>query len=1351
MAEEDKDENIDEKEEGGSPKSIGISKEILGNKVDIQGEEVAGSVDGVSATITGPSDAYVIQATLTKSDSGILITGQGEYTNGPLEGQLTATLNTDENYIPDPSTLDVGGGVKISKEISGILIELEGTMENGSLASLSGTIQGPEGTFYINASVIDGGDTYAITGEGAYAVGPVEGALKAEILADKSFNIDPSSLNIGGQINIDKEVVGVTVNLSGTMEGGSMSNISGTIEGPGGAFIINAAVDDNGGTYTITGEGAYSAGPLQGSLNAEIQTDSAFNIDPSSLNIGGDVSLSEEIAGNQIDLSGTVAEGSLSSLLGTVVGPAQSYLINASVVDNGGTYTITGDGAFSAGPIQGSLNAEIQTDSAFNIDPSSLNIGGDAIVDTEIAGFKINMAGTVEKGSLSSLVGTVEGPGGSFLINVSVIDNGGTYTISGSGAFIVGPVQGNLEAQIEADSAFNMDPGSLNIGGDATVDTELMGIKINMTGTVENGSLASLVGTIIGPNDFFTINAAVEENGEQYKVLGDGTFTAGPVVGSVNGEILTDQSFTPDMESAILSGDATVDTLLAGNQINMAGAMEEGSLKSLEGTINGPNGMYLLTAAVTDNGDSYTIEGGGAFTAGPVEGTVDGQIQTDKNFNPDINSLQIGGDATVDTELAGNHINMAGTMENGSLQSLIGTIEGPNGLYMLSVSVVNNGEGYTITGTGNFAVGPVEGVVSGEIGTDPNFNPQLDTLSVSGEANVDTEAAGHHIVMKGVMENGSLVSLAGTVEGPNGLYVITASVEDNGEGYTITGEGAFANGPIQGSVHGTINTDPNFAPDFSSLSMGGQASVDTEVAGNQINVSAEVNNGYLENISGTVEGPGGLYEISAKGTREGDQGYDVEASGAFTFFDEKFSFAPPAILLPAGVPGVYIEISSEIGFGAKASADMVTGFKTDPHFIPDFSTFEIRSATLLGLGEVTIDIFGGISVGLPFAKVSAGVKAQLKGIIEAMLTLTADAKGIKVSGDLYAVLLGALFAAVKLKFLFFKKEFDFKIIEGKVASLEKEFGPTDFTFENILKGFQFGIDDISIPGKDMKASPPDPNETAEDSQQQLDDAKAEDDQSKQDQADSDSDAVQGKFLGASNSTSSPETVQTKSNGNSLPGNLKSGVESLSGQDMSDVTVHKNSDKPAQLNAHAYAQGTDIHLGPGQEKHLPHEAWHVAQQKQGRVEPTKQFKGEVPINDDEGLEQEADEMGKKAEEVGNDQESTSGAEAFSVENTGIQSEVPQLKTMSSSSLKTFQNAADGSQNVSQLKEIDTLANKRDKSGIKQLQRIANGSLTSDSPIQKHSSSPNEIDSLTSNYQDQENFDNQSDINPESIEI
>ena len=62
--------------------------------------------------------------------------------------------------------------------------------------------------------------------------------------------------------------------------------------------------------------------------------------------------------------------------------------------------------------------------------------------------------------------------------------------------------------------------------------------------------------------------------------------------------------------------------------------------------------------------------------------------------------------------------------------------------------------------------------------------------------------------------------------------------------------------------------------------------------------------------------------------------------------------------------------------------------------------------------------------------------------------------------------------------------------------------------------------------------------------------------------------------------------------------------------MDDVKVHYNSDKSAQLQAHAYAQGSDIHIGPEQEKHLPHEAWHVVQQKQGQVKPTMQMKRKV---------------------------------------------------------------------------------------------------------------------------------------------
>lgn len=99
----------------------------------------------------------------------------------------------------------------------------------------------------------------------------------------------------------------------------------------------------------------------------------------------------------------------------------------------------------------------------------------------------------------------------------------------------------------------------------------------------------------------------------------------------------------------------------------------------------------------------------------------------------------------------------------------------------------------------------------------------------------------------------------------------------------------------------------------------------------------------------------------------------------------------------------------------------------------------------------------------------------------------------------------------------------------------------------------------------------------------------------------------------------------------LPDSLKAGIETLSGIAIDDVRVHYNSSKPAQLQARAYTQGTDIHVAPQQERHLAHEAWHVVQQKQGRVQPSVQFK-ETAINTDVHLEQEADVMGAKASDI-----------------------------------------------------------------------------------------------------------------------
>ncbi|HAS40128.1 MAG TPA: hypothetical protein DCS93_06590 [Microscillaceae bacterium] len=111
-------------------------------------------------------------------------------------------------------------------------------------------------------------------------------------------------------------------------------------------------------------------------------------------------------------------------------------------------------------------------------------------------------------------------------------------------------------------------------------------------------------------------------------------------------------------------------------------------------------------------------------------------------------------------------------------------------------------------------------------------------------------------------------------------------------------------------------------------------------------------------------------------------------------------------------------------------------------------------------------------------------------------------------------------------------------------------------------------------------------------------------------------------------------LQRNKGGNNSMGNaneaqIKANVSTLTGTDVTDAQVTYNSSKPMQLQAEATAQGNQVHLGPGKEQHLGHELTHVAQQKQGRVQPTIQANNGVGINNDPKLEKEADDIGAQA--------------------------------------------------------------------------------------------------------------------------
>jgi Domain of unknown function (DUF4157) len=103
-------------------------------------------------------------------------------------------------------------------------------------------------------------------------------------------------------------------------------------------------------------------------------------------------------------------------------------------------------------------------------------------------------------------------------------------------------------------------------------------------------------------------------------------------------------------------------------------------------------------------------------------------------------------------------------------------------------------------------------------------------------------------------------------------------------------------------------------------------------------------------------------------------------------------------------------------------------------------------------------------------------------------------------------------------------------------------------------------------------------------------------------------------------------LERRSNQTGLPDEMKERFEEQGEVDLSDVRVRRDSDQPKQITGTSFAAGDEIHLGPGQDANLGHEAWHLVQQRQGRVPATRHRDDGGAVNEDPALEREADEMG-----------------------------------------------------------------------------------------------------------------------------
>ena len=127
------------------------------------------------------------------------------------------------------------------------------------------------------------------------------------------------------------------------------------------------------------------------------------------------------------------------------------------------------------------------------------------------------------------------------------------------------------------------------------------------------------------------------------------------------------------------------------------------------------------------------------------------------------------------------------------------------------------------------------------------------------------------------------------------------------------------------------------------------------------------------------------------------------------------------------------------------------------------------------------------------------------------------------------------------------------------------------------------------------------------------------------------------------SQAKPPVFQLKSSSSSgMPDETLNKMSSSFGTDFSDVNIHSDSKSATDAGALAYTQGNDIHFAPGQydpssqsgQELLGHELTHVQQQREGRVQANNEVNG-MPLNDDKGLEAEADEGGRMAVQMKED--------------------------------------------------------------------------------------------------------------------
>ncbi len=551
------------------------------------------------------------------------------------------------------------------------------------------------------------------------------------------------------------------------------------------------------------------------------------------------------------------------------------------------TFAPTGTGNFSGSVTFDTSAGGVSSNLVFNF------VGAGVVPGTLTPSPASLAFGSVQVGNTSSLSETLTNTGGASVTISQATPSGAGFSISG----LTLPVtlasnQSVTFTAIFAPTNAGAATGGLSIVSNASnspLTIPLSGTALAAGALSANPSSANFGNVTLGTNQ--TIPVTVTNTGGETVTVssavasGSGfsftsqnppiTLTAGQaatfnviftpsVTGAVSGSLTINSNAGNPTLSVPLSGTGVAQGQLVPNPTSFSfGNIQDGTSKSLSGTLTNNGGTSLTISAAAASGTGFSLSGltlpltltagqSTSFTvsfAPTASGAVSGSVSVTSNGgNPNL-SIPLSGTGVTQGTLTANPTSLAfGSVQDGSNSSLSETLTNTGGSSLTISAAAASGTGFSLSGlplpltltagqstsfTVSFAP-TASGSVSGTVsitsnGSDPNLSIPLSGTGVTQ----GTLSANPTSLAFGSVQVGNSASLSETLTNTGGTTVAISQANVTGAGFSISGLSGF---PINLTPTQSVTFTATFTPTTTGA-VSGNLSIVSNASDSPLNIA----------------------------------------------------------------------------------------------------------------------------------------------------------------------------------------------------------------------------------------------------------------------------------------------------------------------------------------------------------------------------------------------------------------------------------------------------------------------------------------------------------------------------------